>query len=131
MAMSTDISNFRLDLSRIGNENTSVSSSIRASSIEEVPGEPRHSPDQTETRVPPIPRFLNRMKNFVRRVTATDYNPHTILDNDLSSVNEDDVEGVAVLPARREHQTVSFIYAGISIYFCFTDVQLIISKPYP
>jgi len=107
MAMSTDISNFRLDLSRIGNGTASASSSTRASSIEEVPGEPRHSPEQTETRVPPIPRFLNRMKNFVRRVTATDYNPHTILDNDISSVNEDDVEGVAVLPARRDRQTMS------------------------
>lgn len=130
MAMSTDVPNFRLDLSRIGNEAAGISSS-RVSSIEEVPGEQRHSPDQAETRVPPIPRFLNRMKNFVRRVTSTDYNPHTILDNDLSSVNEDDVEGVAVLPARRDHQTVSlYILVHLLIYF-FVDVQLIFSKPHP
>lgn len=97
-----------LDLARIGNEAAGIQSNPNTVHVNfEDPTSSQTQEQQSELPQRPLPRLFNRMKNFVRRVTNTEYNPHTILNNDFSSVNEDDLEGVAVLPRTRD-QIVSF-----------------------
>uniref|UniRef100_A0AC34QB73 Uncharacterized protein n=1 Tax=Panagrolaimus sp. JU765 TaxID=591449 RepID=A0AC34QB73_9BILA len=94
-----------LDLAAIGNEAAGITGPI-PSSIEEHDDNQNHQESHTdETHVGP--RFFNRIRNFFRRFTSSEYNPHTILNNDFSSVNEDDIEGVTVLPRTRDQMTSS------------------------
>jgi hypothetical protein len=71
---------------------------IRPSSIEEP-----HTPEDEVMRISNeveresdgrrgVPRIFGRFRNFIRRVTNTELNPHRILDNDFASVSEDDIE---------------------------------------
>uniref|UniRef100_A0AC34F0D3 RING-type domain-containing protein n=1 Tax=Panagrolaimus sp. ES5 TaxID=591445 RepID=A0AC34F0D3_9BILA len=88
-----------LNLARINSEASGMPppQRIRPSSIEE-PSSPPHTPEDEVMRIPNDgeqdgrPRFFGRVRNFIRRVTNTELNPHTILDNDFASVSEEDIE---------------------------------------
>jgi hypothetical protein len=88
-----------LHLARINSEAAGMPPRhIHPSSIEEP-----HTPEDEVMRISNdvereedgrrgVPRFFGRVRNFIRRVTNTELNPHTILDNDFASVSEDDIE---------------------------------------
>ena len=91
-----------LNLSRINSDAAGMPpAQVYPSSIEEG-----HTPEDEVMRIPigngveelPITRggrIAGRVRNFIRRITNADNNPHTILDNDFASVSEDDIEHLA------------------------------------
>uniref|UniRef100_A0A914Y9Z9 RING-type domain-containing protein n=1 Tax=Panagrolaimus superbus TaxID=310955 RepID=A0A914Y9Z9_9BILA len=91
-----------LNLARINSEASGMPppQRIRPSSIEDSSSSPQTPEDEVmhisndieQDGRRGVPRFFGRVRNFIRRVTNTELNPHTILDNDFASVSEEDIE---------------------------------------